>query len=129
MWRTLILIILGSGCVFVLFLFWHVYSSSAPASSQIADTQNLASEKHPQHHPQLPQQVDLDAFYQTIIDNNIFRPLNWEPPQREPAYTLIGTAVATAGNTATAYIQERKSDRFYTKLTGFVVRGPRASQY
>lgn len=64
------------------------------------------------------QQVNLDAFYQTIIDNNIFRPLNWKPPQRESAYTLLGTAIAADGSSATAYIQERKSDRFYAVSVG-----------
>ncbi len=59
------------------------------------------------------QQVDPDAFYQTIIDNNIFRPLNWEPPQRESAYTLLGTAIAADGSSATAYIQESESNQFH----------------
>ncbi len=64
------------------------------------------------------QQVDPDAFYQTIIDNNIFRLLNWKPPQRESAYTLLGTAIAADGSTATAYIQERESNRFYAVSVG-----------
>ncbi len=64
------------------------------------------------------QQVDPEAFYQTIIDNNIFRPLNWEPPLHESAYTLLGTAIATDGSSATAYIQERKSNRFYAVSVG-----------
>ena len=64
------------------------------------------------------QQVDPDAFYQTIIDNNIFRPLNWKPPQRESAYTLLGTAIAADGSTATAYIQERESKQFHAVTLG-----------
>ncbi len=64
------------------------------------------------------QYTDIDAFYQTIIDNNIFRPLNWEPPLREFAYILLGTFIAADGSSATAYIQERKSNRFYAVSVG-----------
>ncbi len=58
--------------------------------------------------------MDIDAYYQTIIDKNIFRPLNWEPPQRVSRYTLLGTAIATDRSSAEAYIQERESNQFYT---------------
>ena len=114
-------------CLFAVFLFWHRNVPDVLASPKIANTLPIASVKSspPQGQipkSELPQQVDLDAFYQTIIDNNIFRPLNWEPPQREPAYTLIGTAVATAGNTATAYIQEHKSNQFYAVTVGDQIR-------
>ena len=62
--------------------------------------------------------MDIDAYYQTIIDRNIFRPLNWEPPQRVSRYTLLGTTIATDGSSAEAYIQERESNQFYTVSVG-----------
>lgn len=62
--------------------------------------------------------MDIDAYYQTIIDKNIFRPLNWEPPQRVSRYTLLGTAIATDGSSAEAYIQERESNQFYAVSVG-----------
>lgn len=62
--------------------------------------------------------MGLDAYYQIIIDNNIFRPLNWEPPQRVSAYTLLGTAIATDSSSAEAYIQERESNQFYAVSVG-----------
>ena len=34
---------------------------------------------------------DTEAFYRTIIDNNLFRPLGWTPPRRKEPYRLIGT--------------------------------------
>ena len=64
------------------------------------------------------QHSDPDAFYQTIIDNNIFRPLNWEPPHREPDYRLLGTIIAADGHEATAYIQDRKSETMYAVSVG-----------
>ena len=64
------------------------------------------------------QSADLDAFYQTIIDNNLFRPLNWEPPLRDSAYLLLGTIIASDGSRAKAYIQARESEQFYAVSVG-----------
>jgi len=58
------------------------------------------------------------AFYKVIIDNNLFRPLNWEPLQSESAYMLLGTAIVTDGSEATAYIQERESGQFHAVTLG-----------
>ena len=64
------------------------------------------------------QKVDPDSFYQTIIDNNIFRPLNWKPTQKASAYRLLGTTIPSNGDTATAYIQERQSGQLYSVKVG-----------
>lgn len=61
---------------------------------------------------------DADDFYRFIIENNIFRPLNWKPAQQEPAYTLLGTAITPDGSTATAYITEQKTNQFYAVKVG-----------
>ena len=61
---------------------------------------------------------DPEDFYRVIIENNIFRPLNWKPTQPEPAYTLLGTAITPDGSSATAYITERKTKQFYAVKTG-----------
>ena len=69
---------------------------------------------------QLPetQHSDPEAFYQTIIDSNIFRPLNWEPPHRESDYRLLGTILAADGHQGTAYIQDLKSETLNTVSVG-----------
>ena len=67
---------------------------------------------------EMSQPFDPNAFYQTIIDNNIFRSLNYKPKQREPVFTLLGTSIATNGNTATAYIKDRQSERFHIVKVG-----------
>ena len=61
---------------------------------------------------------DADDFYRVIIENNIFRPLNWKPTQQEPAWTLLGTAITADNSTTTAYISERKTNQFYAVKVG-----------
>ncbi len=77
-----------------------------------------ASAVRPDRHSAAP-----GSFYQTIIDNNLFRPLNWEPPHRESAYRLLGTTIASDGGSAAAYIQERASNKFYAVSVGQQVGG------
>lgn len=45
-------------------------------------------------HTPIPLSVILTGdYYQTIIDNNIFRPLGWRPPVKQPQYELLGTMI------------------------------------
>ena len=41
---------------------------------------------------------DAEAFYRTIIDNNLFRPLGWTPPRPLEPYRLIGTILPRGTN-------------------------------
>ena len=59
-----------------------------------------------------------NGFYQLIIDNDLFRPLGWRPPQKTPQYTLIGTTIVSDGSNATAFILERLSNQFRTVKVG-----------
>ena len=56
---------------------------------------------------------DNSDFYKVIINNNIFRPLGWRPPNREPQYTLIGAAINPNGTKMEAFISEERSNEFY----------------
>ena len=58
------------------------------------------------------------AFYKVIIDNNLFRPLGWTPPDNEPAYSLIGTAVHPDGVIAQATLLEKRSNRYHFVTIG-----------
>ena len=58
------------------------------------------------------------AFYKVIIDNNLFRPLGWTPPNNEPAYSLVGTAVHPDGVIAQATLLEKRSNRYYFVTIG-----------
>ena len=117
-----ILILIGILCAYgVVLLFWYAeHPSGTLESDHIVstdaadlDTREVVPPKHTE-----TQYTDPEAFYQIIIDNNIFRPLNWEPPPRESAYVLLGTAIAADGSPATAYIQEHKSNLFYAVSVG-----------
>ena len=58
------------------------------------------------------------AFYKVIIDNNLFRPLGWTPPNNEPAYSLVGTAVDAGGAIAQATLLEKRSNRYHFVTIG-----------
>lgn len=58
------------------------------------------------------------AFYKTIIDYNIFRPLGWTPPKNEPSYSLVGTAVDSNGAISQATLLERRSNRYHFVTIG-----------
>ncbi len=91
-------------------------SVSSPSVPPVAPVDQEA--KRGESAVRLEPTMDIDAYYQTIIDNNIFRPLNWKPPQRVSRYTLLGTTISTDGSSAEAYIQERESHQFYTVSVG-----------
>ena len=58
------------------------------------------------------------AFYKTIIDHNLFRPLGWIPPNNEPAYSLVGTAVNPNGAISQATLLEKRSNRYHFVTVG-----------
>lgn len=65
------------------------------------------------------QSDNSSGFYRVIVDNNIFRPLGWRPPKKEPEYAYIGTKVdSTNGAKAEAYVHERRSNQFYIVTVG-----------
>lgn len=74
------------------------------------------------------------AFYKTIIDHNLFRPLGWTPPNNEPSYSLVGTkAVGTNGAISQATLLEKRSNRYHfvtigTKLGDMTVKDIQAKQ-
>ena len=58
------------------------------------------------------------AFYKTIINHNLFRPLGWTPPNNEPSYSLIGTAVDENGAISQATLLEKRSNRYHFVTIG-----------
>ncbi len=74
------------------------------------------------------------AFYKTIIDHNLFRPLGWTPPKNEPEYSLLGTkAVDANGAISQATLLEKRSNRHHfvtigTKLGDITVKDIQAEQ-
>jgi len=60
----------------------------------------------------------LDAYYQFVIDNNIFRPLGWKPTKKPPNYSLIGTAVSENTEVSKAFIVDRHTNQMHTVKVG-----------
>ncbi|MYC76691.1 hypothetical protein F4X10_13080 [Candidatus Poribacteria bacterium] len=59
------------------------------------------------------------AFYLTIVDNNLFRPLGWRPPRPREPYRLLGTILPTDANTPKQVIlQKIPVGRIYTVTIG-----------
>jgi type II secretory pathway component PulC len=126
-----ILIFLGIGCVVGLLLVFGVRLQAQNASKKeiiIAKANEMKTQAAPQivKFRNLPQganwgvrerlrsaESDSSDFYKVIVDNNIFRPLGWRPPNREPQYTLIGTAINPNGTRVEAFISEERSNDFY----------------
>ena len=54
-----------------------------------------------------------EDYYKVIVDNNLFRPLGWRPPNNKPRYTLIGTWISSNAVTAKALILEQRSNQTY----------------
>lgn len=55
------------------------------------------------------------AFYQTIIDNNLFRPLGWRQPVHRPHYQLIATITGTDPQ---ALILDKNTNKLHSLATG-----------
>lgn len=73
--------------------------------------------------------TDLDAnwnkekdrewnFYRVIVENNLFRPLGWQAPNREPKYVLVATLIDPHSKMAKALLIESRSNRTYYVTTG-----------
>ena len=134
---------LGIGCVICLLLgFGILLSAQEQTKSEFIGTkpemdaakmEAMAKAKEQAQSRQQPQRdrtwgrqnreagVDFGenaAFYKTIIDHNLFRPLGWTPPNTEPSYRLIGTAVDPNGAISQATLLERRSNRYHFVTIG-----------
>ena len=54
-----------------------------------------------------------EEYYKVIVDNNLFRPLGWRPPNNKPRYALIGTWISSNSMIAKALILEQRSNQTY----------------
>ena len=87
---------------------------TAPEADTHTDTPVPQNTEHP-----TPAVFDAQSFYQTIIDNNLFRPLGWTPPRPTEPYRLIGTILPRSANTPPkAIIQTTADDRTYIVTPG-----------
>ena len=59
-----------------------------------------------------------DTFYQTIIDNNIFRPLGWRKPVSRPQFQLIATITGIKNAPPNAVILDKNTNTLHTLTIG-----------
>ena len=59
-----------------------------------------------------------EAFYKSIVDHDLFRPLGWSPPDNESSYSLVGTAVDPNGVISQATLLEKRSNRYHFVTIG-----------
>ena len=60
-----------------------------------------------------------EAYYRTIIENNLFRPLDWTPPRPVEPYRLIGTILPRDENTPPkAIIETTAGQKTYSVTIG-----------
>ena len=70
------------------------FPSSAPMR-HAPEPVKIQTETAPRRVQQTPPVFDTETYYQTIIDNNLFRPLGWTPPRPVEPYRLLGTILPT----------------------------------
>ena len=90
-------------------LVGNVSAQGAPLPEQNHTAEYLTPEK---------QSWRESAFYWTIIENNIFRPLGWTPLKPMPVYRLLGTVISTDGTGRQAILQEIGSEQFHFLRVG-----------
>ena len=125
-----VLILLGIGCLIgFLSVFGVGQQWGSLAKLEVEDVKNDTLKTRVNHlaneHQKLKQvsnkessnkrTLDSVDFYQLIVDNNLFRPLGWKPPNDEPEYRLLGTAI---GTNSEAFVVESRSNQFYVVSVG-----------
>ena len=75
-----------------------VLSVNKEAPTSTPDTHTDTPVPQNTEHP-TPAVFDAQSFYQTIIDNNLFRPLGWTPPRPTEPYCLMGMILPRSENT------------------------------
>ncbi len=132
-----ILIFLGIGCVVGLLLIFgvrlqaqnwpkkdgiatKVNEMNAQSASKMEQFRNRqpGSNRDVQGRSESAKSNDGSDFYSVIVGNNLFRPLGWRPPNKEPEYTFIGTRIDPNGAMTEAYVLERRSNKFYLAQIG-----------
>ncbi len=118
--KTLIIGISITGIVII--IGWHLYEENNQSNQPLVEKNKVINPQQkakPSQNKNMEGKTDNtpgtpEAFYQTIIDNNLFRPLGWQPEAPQPKYMLIGTAIAKNTTQHTkAFIVERQSGQLH----------------
>ena len=104
---------------FVLLLIVFVVRVLSPSPPRPEPVKERTAETEPRRVHQTPPVFDTEAYYRTIIDNNLFRPLGWTSPRPREPYRLLGTKLSRDANTPPqAIIQSTAGQTTYIVSTG-----------
>lgn len=118
--KTLIIGISITGIVII--IGWNLYEDNNQNNQSPVEKNrviNRQQQAKPSQNKNMEAKTDSipstpDAYYQIIIDNNLFRPLGWKPEEPKPKYILIGTVLAKNTTQHTeAIIIERQSGKLH----------------
>ena len=101
--------LIWSACWLLGNLMSHVSAEGAQSAEQNYSAEPVAAQE---------QSWRESAFYRTIIENNIFRPLGWTPPKPTTVYRLLGTIISIDGTNGQAILQEIASERLHFLRVG-----------
>ena len=109
-------------CCAMSLLFFNSQSLCAQAKNSSDSSESLkrgrtGTEKHV-NRKQAEERASGGDFYRVLIENNLFRPLGWRKPNRDPEYALVATWIGTKGTVAKALVMERKSSQLYYVAKG-----------
>lgn len=102
-------VLIWSACWLLGNLMSHVSAEGAQSAEQNHSAESVAAQE---------QSWRESAFYRTIVENNIFRPLGWTPPKPIPVYRLLGTVISTDGASLQTILQEIASGHLYFLTVG-----------
>ncbi|MXV74415.1 hypothetical protein F4Z99_09065 [Candidatus Poribacteria bacterium] len=96
--RSIYLLIFGALFLLLIVVVVRVLSPSPPDLEPVKERTAVSEPRRVHRTPPRVFEVS-ENYYQTIIDNNLFRPLGWRPPRPREPYRLIGTKLARDANT------------------------------
>ena len=115
-----------SGCVIMFILTISAFIYRQNTNKRNVDVEYPVKEKPNKIDiviPRLKKNTNTDSkspddYFKVIVNNNIFRPLGWRPPKKEPEYILIGTTSNPNSAYSEAIIIERRSNQLRTLKVG-----------
>lgn len=114
-------LLIAGALLLLAFVFVVRFLSSEPVRPIPEPVTFQTAEPQPRRVQRTPPAVfDSETYYQTIIDNHLFRPLGWRPPRPIEPYRLIGT-ILPRSETHTppqAIIQTTTGQQTYIVSTG-----------
>ncbi len=112
--RAVYLLIFGAFIFYLVLFFFGRWSSEARRRVKVVPFSSVVSDISVS-----PVVFDSEAYYRTIIEYNLFRPLGWRPPVPVEPYRLLGTILPTdASSPPRAILQTTTGNQTYIVSAG-----------